>query len=57
MNLREQTEKDLSFTLEGADWGLPVELIDPDGNKSSTSRQDKTFIMKVVSFRTSNLVS
>lgn len=32
MNLREQVESDLSFTLEGL-WGLPVELIDPDGNE------------------------
>ena len=36
MNLREQVEKDLSFTLEG-DWGLPVELIDPDGNRYANS--------------------
>ena len=36
MNLREQVEKDLSFSLEG-DWGLPVELISPDGVKYSTS--------------------
>lgn len=32
MSLREQVESDLSFTLESiGDWGLPVELIDPDG--------------------------
>ncbi len=31
VNLREQAEADLSFTLEG-EWRLPVELIDPDGN-------------------------
>lgn len=37
MNLREQVEKDLAFSLEGDDWGLPVELIDPSGNKYSTS--------------------
>ena len=38
MSLREQVEKDLSFSLEGTnDWGLPVELISPDGVKYSTS--------------------
>jgi hypothetical protein len=33
MNLREQAESDLSVTLEDSDsgFGLPVELIDPDG--------------------------
>ena len=30
MNIREQIESDLVTTLEG-DFGLPVELIDPDG--------------------------
>ncbi len=30
MNLREQCEQDLSITLEG-DFGLPVELVSPDG--------------------------
>lgn len=30
MNIREQIETDLETTLEG-DFGLPVELIDPDG--------------------------
>lgn len=33
MNLREQVEFDLSETLENPDdWGLPVELRDPDGD-------------------------
>lgn len=32
MNLRELAESDLAVTLEG-DFGLPVELIDPDGTK------------------------
>lgn len=31
VNLREQAESDLGFTLEGGDWGLPVELVAPDG--------------------------
>ena len=31
LNLREQAESDLSFTLEGA-FGLPVTLIAPDGS-------------------------
>jgi hypothetical protein len=30
MNIREQIETDLETTLEG-DFGLPIELIDPDG--------------------------
>lgn len=32
MNIREQIETDLDVTLEG-DFGLPIELIDPDGVK------------------------
>ena len=35
-NLREQIQKDLGVTLEGV-FGLPVELIDPDGNEYTTS--------------------
>lgn len=34
VNLRYQVESDLEFTLEG-EWGLPVILIDPDGNEIS----------------------
>ena len=30
MNLRERTEQDLAYSLEG-DWALPVTLISPDG--------------------------
>lgn len=32
VNLRQKAESDLSITLEG-DFGLPVILIDPDGNE------------------------
>lgn len=31
LNLRAQAENDLGVTLEG-DWGVPVQLMDPDGN-------------------------
>jgi len=34
INLREQVEQDLDFTLEG-EWGLPVELTGPDGLKQT----------------------
>lgn len=37
MNLRERVESDLSFSLEG-DWGLPVELISPQGEKIDTKQ-------------------
>jgi len=38
MSLREQMEKDLSVTLERPqDWGMPVELIGPDGKSYKTS--------------------
>lgn len=37
-NLRHQAEADLSLTLEDpSQWGLPVELIDPDGVKIITN--------------------
>lgn len=39
VNLREQVESDLSFTLE-REWKLPVVLIDPDGNTIDTSLND-----------------
>ena len=35
INLREQIESDLKYTLEG-EFGLPVELKDPDGNVINT---------------------
>lgn len=35
-SLRERVESDLAITLEGQ-WGLPVELTDPDGKKITTS--------------------
>jgi hypothetical protein len=41
MNLRVLVESDLEDTLEG-DWGLPVELIDPDGNTHNTVAGDPT---------------
>lgn len=41
LNLREQAESDLSFTLEGA-FGLPVTLIAPDGAIQSKSANDIT---------------
>lgn len=39
MNLRERAESDLSQSLEG-DFGLPVELIDPDGEIINTRQSD-----------------
>jgi hypothetical protein len=37
VNLREQVEADLAFSLESeTDWGLPVILTDPDGVEYST---------------------
>ncbi len=39
VNLRKEIEEDLSFTLEGEDFGLPVELIGPDGLKQSVTGQ------------------
>lgn len=41
MNLRELVESDLLDTLEG-DWGLPVELVAPDGVKYTKSANDPT---------------
>jgi len=40
-NLRELAESDLLDTLEG-DWGLPVELVSPDGVEYKTSANDPT---------------
>jgi len=37
LNLRERSEQDLKFSLEG-EWALPVVLIDPDGNKLDTNQ-------------------
>jgi hypothetical protein len=38
MSLREQMERDLAVTLERPeDWGMPVELIGPDGKEYKTS--------------------
>lgn len=43
MNLREQIETDLADTLEDPDgYGLPVVLIDPDGNIYDKSANDET---------------
>lgn len=39
INLRQQTEKDLGFSLEGA-WSLPVVLIDPDGVEQTKSKNN-----------------
>lgn len=39
LNLRQQTEKDLGFSLEGA-WSLPVVLIDPEGVEQTKSKND-----------------
>jgi hypothetical protein len=39
INLREQIESDLSRTLE-KEYGLPVVLIDPDGNTIEVSQND-----------------
>jgi len=38
-NLRQKIEQDLGSSLEGA-WGLPVELIAPDGTRINTSQND-----------------
>jgi len=47
MNLREQVEADLEVTLEG-EWGLPVVLISPDGEKQESpvilSASDLSFL-------------
>lgn len=45
MNLREQVESDLNDSLEG-DWGLPVELISPDGVKQSTKKGNPQSLLK-----------
>lgn len=37
-NLREQAERDLSFTLEG-EFGLPITLISPTGEKQTVEGQ------------------
>ena len=37
-NIRELVESDLGQTLEG-EYGLPVELVDPDGNEYSLNAQ------------------
>lgn len=43
MSLRVQVEEDLFDTLEDPDgWGLPIVLIDPDGNTIDKSANDPT---------------
>lgn len=51
VNLRVKLEADLSTTLEGA-FGLPVVLIDPDGNTIDTSENDGEPLMGQVLFDT-----
>lgn len=41
MNLRKRAENGLKRTLEGK-WGLPVVLVDPDGNEQTKSANDPT---------------
>lgn len=41
INLRQRVEADLATSLEG-DWGLPVILVDPDGNEQTKSANDPT---------------
>lgn len=40
-NLRQRAEQDLGISLEGQ-WGLPVELVGPDGVEYKTSNNDPT---------------
>lgn len=49
VNLREQAEKDLGKTLEG-EFGLPVELKDPDGNTINTSLNNNLPLVGQVMF-------
>ena len=51
MNLRERVESDLSFSLEGQ-WGLPVELINPNGEIINTSQNNGKTLMGQVMFDT-----
>jgi len=44
MLLREQIEIDLADTLEGEFW-LPIELIDPDGNKQVYKKDSTTDLL------------
>lgn len=41
VNLRQQAESDLSRTLEG-DFGLPIILVDPDGNEITENVEEET---------------
>jgi hypothetical protein len=47
VNLREQAEADLGFTLEG-EFGLPVELIDPDGKIIDTDLNGDPLVGQVL---------
>lgn len=53
-NLRYQVEKDLAVSLEG-DWGMPVELIQPDGTKIDTSLNSGDPLMGQVLYDTVGL--
>jgi hypothetical protein len=46
-SLRETAEADLEITLEG-EFGLPVELVDPDGNEINTSVHGGTLMGQVL---------
>ena len=45
VNLREKAEADLATTLE-KEWGLPVQLVDPDGNEITQSFNDATLLLR-----------
>jgi hypothetical protein len=47
MNLREQIESDLEISLEG-DWGLPCELVDPDGNVHNRTVDDRLLVGQIL---------
>ena len=47
MNMRERAESDLAITLEG-EWGLPVELVDPNGNEITLDNNGNTLKGQVI---------
>lgn len=54
MNLREQAESDLAQSLEG-DFGLPVELISPNGEIINTRQSDNSTLKGQVLYNTKDV--
>ncbi len=54
VNLREMVEADLEFSLEG-EWGLPVILIDPDGNIQDKKKGAETELKGQILYNTVGL--